>query len=90
MPFYVVAYEIERRYGGPEEGGWWQDWTAILEVRQVWTFWGGLHAARELRGKYPTRSHGRGSVPGSGDRYVRTYYSEEFFPRATTERLRYE
>lgn len=25
MPYYVNGYEVERLYGGPEEGGWWYD-----------------------------------------------------------------
>ena len=30
---YVVAfYEIDRRYGGPEEGGWWYDCGALLRA----------------------------------------------------------
>lgn len=29
-PVYVSLYEVERAYGGPEEGGWWYDqWTLI-------------------------------------------------------------
>ena len=24
-PLYVTVYSVERRYGGPEEGGWWYD-----------------------------------------------------------------
>ena len=23
--FYVNEYEVDRKYGGPEEGGWWYD-----------------------------------------------------------------
>ena len=23
MPLYVNTYEVDREYGGPEEGGWW-------------------------------------------------------------------
>lgn len=25
-PYHVVAYEVTREYGGPEEGGWYYDW----------------------------------------------------------------
>lgn len=28
--FYVSAYEVERRYGGPEEGGWWYDTGSLV------------------------------------------------------------
>lgn len=30
----VSLYEIERRYGGPEEGGWWYDDYTVIE--SVW------------------------------------------------------
>lgn len=33
---YVVAfYEIDRRYGGPEEGGWWYDCGELHRVLRV-------------------------------------------------------
>ena len=33
---YVVAlYEVDRRYGGPEEGGWWYDCGALCCVLRV-------------------------------------------------------
>lgn len=29
-PVYVSLYEVERAYGGPEEGGWWyNNWTLL-------------------------------------------------------------
>lgn len=30
MRYVVAFYEIDRAYGGPEEGGWWYD-TGVLE-----------------------------------------------------------
>lgn len=33
--FYVVAYAVERRYGGPEEGGWWYDTGSVIHVSYV-------------------------------------------------------
>ena len=33
---YVVAfYEIDRRYGGPEEGGWWYDCGDLRRVLRI-------------------------------------------------------
>ena len=29
--FYVNTYEIDRAYGGPEEGGWWFDTGSIVK-----------------------------------------------------------
>lgn len=28
-PLYVTVYWVERRYGGPEEGGWWYEYYEI-------------------------------------------------------------
>lgn len=30
-PVYVAIYEVERCYGGPEEGGWWYDRGTVLD-----------------------------------------------------------
>ena len=31
----VALYEIDRRYGGPEEGGWWYDCGELRRVLRV-------------------------------------------------------
>lgn len=31
-PFVVVLSETFPRYGGPEEGGWYYDWTNVMHV----------------------------------------------------------
>lgn len=74
--FLVVAYGVDRVYGGPEEGGWWYDRMTVLEVRRAFTFAGGLRAGRELRDEHPTCPRGRGSVLGGTDTYIRCVYSE--------------
>ena len=34
--FYTVAvYELDRRYGGPEEGGWWYDCGQLMRTVKV-------------------------------------------------------
>jgi hypothetical protein len=83
--FLVVAYGIDRLYGGSEEGGWYYDATSVIEVRVVYTVGGALRAARELRDDHPTCPRGRHSVLGGTDVYVSTYYSETDprFPRTT-------
>lgn len=90
LPFYVVAYVVDRCYGGPEEGGWWYDRLSILEVRRAWDLSTGLKAARELREAHPTCRHGRESVLGSGDVYVRCYYETNMLPEETKGKPRYE
>jgi hypothetical protein len=29
---YVNVYSVTRHYGGPEEGGWWYNWSECIEV----------------------------------------------------------
>lgn len=90
-PFYVVAYNISRNYGGPEEGGWYYDWTSILEVHKVWDWKGALKAMRELKDKYPQPRYNRHSVLGrEGDYHINMYYDIDQFPKESTERPRYE
>lgn len=90
-PFYVVASNVSRCYGGPEEGGWYYDWTSILEVRKVWDWKGALKAMRELRDKYPQPRYNRHSVLGhEGDYFINMCYDVDQFPRESTERPRYE
>lgn len=34
VPIYVSLYEIERCYGGPEEGGWWYDSYQLISTKK--------------------------------------------------------
>lgn len=35
-PRYVVAiYELDRAYGGPEEGGWWYDTGELVRIHSI-------------------------------------------------------
>lgn len=44
LEVYVTVYEIERCYGGPEEGGWWyDDYTPLRVVPCL------LSGAKEIR-----------------------------------------
>ncbi len=33
-PIYVSLYEVDRCYGGPEEGGWWYDAYHLLSTKK--------------------------------------------------------
>jgi hypothetical protein len=35
MPFFVNVYELDRHYGGPEEGGWYYDSGAAVRSHPV-------------------------------------------------------
>jgi hypothetical protein len=32
---FITTYEVDRRYGGPEEGGWWYNWHQPIETIQI-------------------------------------------------------
>lgn len=67
-PVYVGVTETTRHYGGPEEGGWYYDWTEVVEIVKVEdSFRGLLGTVRALLESYPTCPRGRGSVIGGAD-----------------------
>ena len=35
--YYVNEYEVDRAYGGPEEGGWWYDTGRFIRCRGIYT-----------------------------------------------------
>lgn len=80
VPYYVAAIGYSRHYGGPEEGGWWEDAVTVLEVRKCWNLRTGLARARELRAEHPTCPRGRGSVIGGTDVYIETFRTLEDLP----------
>lgn len=46
MPTFVVAfYEIDRAYGGAEEGGWWYDCGQLVRVFRVYKTEGAAYTA---------------------------------------------
>jgi hypothetical protein len=91
-PMYAVAVRTTREYGGPEEGGWWYDFTTIEEVRRAFTFRSLLSNVRKLQEEYPTSRYGRHSCADrSGDVTIFMLRSESMIDGLqTTERPRYE
>lgn len=54
-PFRATAFEVERRYGGPEEGGWWYDaGTPVAHSRPFLTEGGARRAASRMESEFPT------------------------------------
>lgn len=45
--FLIVVTGTSRHYGGPEEGGWWDNRQEVLEVRKAYTLEQGLRHARK-------------------------------------------
>lgn len=72
---YVSAYDVNRCYGGPEEGGWWYDVWEFVETLSAHTVEHEAHIARgkledaeEVRKREDGRHHDRFSVLGGADR----------------------
>lgn len=89
---YAAAVRITRHCGGPEEGGWWYDWSSVEEVRRAHTYRSLLRHVRELQAEYPTSRYGRHSCADtSGDVVIYLCRSEhQIEGLQSTERPRYE
>lgn len=75
-PVYVSLYEIEKCYGGPEEGGWWFDrWTMLsskkfFDAEEAQTFCDNLNAEVKASGANDeelSSSRGMDAYPASND-----------------------
>jgi len=90
LPLYIVTLGISRNYGGPEEGGWWYDWTDVEDVKRVWGWQAARNAIRKLKEDYPNSRYGRGSVLGGVDFEIRLSSDpEEIEDWQSTERPYY-
>jgi hypothetical protein len=91
-PFYVGVVGTSRHYGGPEEGGWWYDWTDVLDWEEANGWKAGLEIVRRFREEHPTQKYGRHSVLGNGDdtRIIFSRSSAEIESWQSTERPHYE
>jgi hypothetical protein len=68
--FYVSQYEVDRCYGGAEEGGWWYDWYDFRRTVACYAIKGeAMAAARALNEQAREDRHGpdRFSVIGGPD-----------------------
>ena len=86
---YIVAlYEIDRAYGGPEEGGWWYDCGELRRVlRVVPTADAAYDLAARANWLMDRLQHGRrdvGSMAYTGGRYSACVF-EDTAPRAFPE-----
>lgn len=54
-PYRATAFEMERRYGGPEEGGWYYDaGEPVAHSRPYFTESGARKGAKKMREEFPT------------------------------------
>lgn len=95
MTTYLLAfYEINRAYGGPEEGGWWYDTGRLVRVFRVFKTEDKAYAAarRANRLLEHLQRHNRpvDSIIYSGERHAAEVH-ENFAPASYPEaRPRYE
>jgi len=79
MARYVLAfYEIDRAYGGPEEGGWWYDtgtlvrpWRIVASEDRAYEL---ARRANSLLDRLQRRKRSVGSVAYAGGRHVCSVY----------------
>lgn len=76
-PIYVNAYEVDRLYGGPEEGGWYFDAGEPLESIRVYSGAKAEEVRERLLSKFASQqsAHNRYSVIGGPD--VEVYIESE-------------
>lgn len=67
LPIYLAVVSTSRHYGGPEEGGWWYNWSTVEEVRRAWDWKTALKYARELKEDCPQPKFGIGSAANRGE-----------------------
>jgi hypothetical protein len=74
MPKHVVAvYDVDRRFGGREEGGWWYDAGSLVRTMRVFpTEDRAVAYARRLNEKLRSRVFG----PNAGKRDIGSVLSE--------------
>jgi len=65
-PIYLVVEGVSRHYGGPQEGGYWYDWSTIETVRRVWGWKEARAMLRELREEYAPPRFDRFSCANRG------------------------
>ncbi len=67
-PWYVNVYEIDRRYGGPEEGGWWFDSGTLVDSTETASKQDANRLSEAKQTEYPNNGS---SVYRGGDYTVR-------------------
>ena len=66
-PFFIVVIGTSRIYGGPEEGGWWDNRSEIIDVAQVYGPRHGIRVAKKFREENPQPKYGIYSCANRGE-----------------------
>jgi hypothetical protein len=69
--WYVTVYEVDRSYGGSEEGGWWYDTGTVVHEEVYSSELTAKVMAERLREDYPNNGSSYSVVYGGGDYRVR-------------------
>jgi hypothetical protein len=62
---FVSVYEVQRAYGGAEEGGWWYDVYSLIDTKPVSTRAAGLAVKDFLTNKYKEQNSETGPLGSS-------------------------
>lgn len=94
MTFILAFFELDRRYGGPEEGGWWYDTGELVRIFRVYhdeeRAYARARRANDLLDRLQKRKRPVSSVTYRGGRhgvYVYENYVPKHFP---SQRPHYE
>lgn len=92
--FILALYEVDRAYGGPEEGGWWYDAGELQRVLRVFPTEQAAYAAcrrcNDWLGKLQQDCRSVGSVLYSGGRYAARVFERNAPDHYPVERPSYE
>lgn len=92
--FTVAFYEIDRAYGGPEEGGWWFNTGNLIRIARTFKSEAKAHAfatrANRLLDVIQRDCRSVGSVLYSGGRYQAEVWDEPPAPYYPATRPHYE
>ena len=72
---YVNVYEVDRIYGGPEEGGWWYDAGEVMLSERFYDRDAAEARVKELAEEYPNTGQVRSIIYSGGD--YRIYIEDE-------------
>lgn len=64
---YIVVFSTTREYGGPEEGGWWYNWTSIEQTQKVYGWKKALQCVREAKNDFPAPRYSIYSAANRGE-----------------------
>lgn len=85
---YVNVYEVDRSYGGPEEGGWWYNTGTVVLTKQFDDEQQARAYADSLSEEYPNTGRSSSVIYSGGD--YRIYVEDEVGQDYPDHRPHYE